>query len=153
MAAYFHIVILLHIIYFIVKYLYPILSAYSSIRLVFDSRRLGGNRFTEGNGWPLDDIIGTNVSAIPALDAEGIGGIDAGGMVSGTDFALAITARPRSLGRSLLFHVRTFPEPMSSTVVSSRARLGSRCVGGKTPHSNCMKGICCRAGKQCVNCA
>ena len=73
-------------------------------------------------------------------------------MGAGTGLALAITARPRSRGRSLSLHVRTSPESMSSSAASGRARLGPRCAGGKTPDSNCMKGICLRPGKQCTNC-
>ena len=96
-------------------------------------RRIDGNRLSEGKGCPPSvTIIGTPVSGQSALDAGAIGGKG-----SGSGLALATTARPKRRGRSLTFHERTSPQSVPSSATSSRARLGPRCAGGKTPDNNC----------------
>ena len=103
---------------------------------VLDLRRPGGKRLSVGKGCLPDIIIGTDGSALFVLDAAAIGDVGVG-----TGLALATTARPRSLGRSLTFHGRTSPRSVASSAMSSLARLGPRCACGKTPDSSCMKGI------------
>ena len=116
-------------------------------RSVLGPRRMDGNRLSEGKGCPPNVIIGTDGSGLSSLDAGAIGGTGAG-----TGLALATTARPKSRGRSRTFHERTSPESLPSSAASSRGRSGPRGARGKTPDSNCLKGISQRRGKQCANC-
>ena len=114
---------------------------------VLGPRRLDGSRLRVGKGCPLIVIIGLDALGLSSLDAAAIGGTGAG-----TGLALATTARPNRRGQSRIFHVRPSPAAQASSAGSSRGRLGPRGARGKTPDSNCMKGISLRRGKHCANC-
>ena len=106
-----------------------------------------GRRRRDGKGWPWVLIAqGTEGRAT----AAGAGGPVAEG--AGTGIPLRGNLLRPSLGLSRLLHGCGSSSSEAAAAATAAGRFAASRDFGKTPESNCMKGMCRPAGKQDLNC-